>query len=262
MRKYITLIFVALSVMTVIAQTPGTEKWSTQLIEKTVSCPAIASDGTLYLALYGSKMIALNPEDGSTKWTKTTDASYLTASPVIGDDGTIYLASTDNKLYAVNPDGSDKWVFEAGGMFEDTPVIDANNTIYVGSYDGELYAIGADGNVVWSKSYVGNFFSTGVISGNGVLYIASTDFSTSNFYAIDPADGSIIWTVDGIRVCRAPAIGNDGTIYIPSYDGGLYAVSASGEKKWRFVTTEGKWVQSSPVIGTDGKVYVPSNDSK
>ncbi|MFD0713199.1 PQQ-binding-like beta-propeller repeat protein [Paenibacillus sp. GCM10027626] len=54
----------------------------------------------------------------------------------------------------------------------------------------------------------------------------------------------------------SPAIGADGTVYIGSLDGKLYAADKKGKKKWEFATEDK--VYSSPTIGADGTVYIGS----
>src|SRR5208282_3929141 len=54
----------------------------------------------------------------------------------------------------------------------------------------------------------------------------------------------------------SPAIGADGTIYVVSFDGALYAVNPDGTQKWAFLT--GHQVESSPAIGPDGTIYFGS----
>jgi outer membrane protein assembly factor BamB len=52
-----------------------------------------------------------------------------------------------------------------------------------------------------------------------------------------------------------PAIGADGTVYVGSGEGKLYAIKADGTLKWAFASWG--WVQfTSPAIGADGTVYV------
>ena len=55
-----------------------------------------------------------------------------------------------------------------------------------------------------------------------------------------------------------PAIANDGTVYIGSFDQYLYAIYPNGNLKWRYQT--GGIVNSSPSISNDGTVYVGSWD--
>jgi len=60
----------------------------------------------------------------------------------------------------------------------------------------------------------------------------------------------------------SPAIGFDGTVYIGSDDGKVYALDGStGAKKWEFLTGN-RIGPSSPCIGFDETVYIGSYDSK
>ena len=77
-----------------------------------------------------------------------------------------------------------------------------------------------------------------------------------NLYAISPR-GAKKWTFEtGSPIGSSPAIGADGTIYVGSGDRYLYAISADGKKRWAYQT--GEAVYSSPAIGRDGTVYVVS----
>ena len=58
----------------------------------------------------------------------------------------------------------------------------------------------------------------------------------------------------------SPAIGSDGTLYVGSMDGRLYAVNPDGTQKWVFTT--GDIIYSSPAISSDGTIYVGSDDNK
>ncbi len=58
----------------------------------------------------------------------------------------------------------------------------------------------------------------------------------------------------------APAIGFDGTLYVGSADGSIYAVSRSGALVWSYATGDG--VVSSPALSAGGTLYVGSTDTK
>ena len=67
-------------------------------------------------------------------------------------------------------------------------------------------------------------------------------------------------------VSSFPVLGPDGTLYVGSGDGYIYAIVtvgnssvAAGSLKWRYAT--GGQVLSSPVLGPDGTLYVGSYDS-
>jgi outer membrane protein assembly factor BamB len=70
-----------------------------------------------------------------------------------------------------------------------------------------------------------------------------------------PVTGNIKWTFDaGGPVNNSVAVGADGTIYVASDRGVVYAVDASGQMVWSIDL--GAEIGSSPSIGRDGTVYV------
>ncbi len=74
-------------------------------------------------------------------------------------------------------------------------------------------------------------------------------------YAINPS-GTLKWRYQTGGDVYSPAIGSDGTIYVGSNDVYLYAINPSGTLKWRYQT---EWFVGSPAIGSDGTIYVGSN---
>ena len=84
------------------------------------TCPAIGSDGTVYVAAgsgQSGNLYAINT-DGTVKWSYPMCA-YM-SSPAIGSNGTIYVGARTSAndpggtLYAINPSGSKKWTFKTG----------------------------------------------------------------------------------------------------------------------------------------------------
>jgi outer membrane protein assembly factor BamB len=68
-----------------------------------------------------------------------------------------------------------------------------------------------------------------------------------------------VWSVSvGGVVAGSPTVGPDGTIYVVSHDGALYAVTPEGKIRWRFAMGERSW--STPAVAADGTVYVGSDD--
>lgn len=59
----------------------------------------------------------------------------------------------------------------------------------------------------------------------------------------------------------SPAIGSDGTIYIGSDDGRLYAINSNGTLKWQYTTGTGNYIDTSPAISSDGTIYIGSVDN-
>jgi len=66
------------------------------------------------------------------------------------------------------------------------------------------------------------------------------------------------YTTSG-AVRSTPAVADDGTIYVGSDDGHLYAINPDGSLKWKSVAIG--QVKSSPAIGLDGVVYVGTDNN-
>jgi outer membrane protein assembly factor BamB len=77
-------------------------------------------------------------------------------------------------------------------------------------------------------------------------------------WAINP-DGTPRWSfVAGNEIRSAPAVSLDGAVYFGCRDRKLYALRPDGKKRWEFLT--GGWVDSSPALAQDGTVYFGSWD--
>jgi len=107
------------------------------------------------------------------------------------------------------------WRFETDGWVETTPTIDSDGTIYFGGDYGGL---------------------------------------TRYLFAINP-NGTLKWKykTGGLILGSSPAIAEDGTIYIGSWDCKLYAINPNGTLKWTVGT--GGSIASSPAITDDGTIY-------
>lgn len=193
----------------------GSLRWSFQTGADIFSSPAIGPDGTIYVGSWDKNLYAIKG-DGTQKWVFPT-GDKIWASPAIGSDGTIYIGSTDGYLYAINPDGSLRWSFQTS-ITTSSAVIGADGTICVG--EGPFNAISPDGQLKWSLPVWSS--ASPAIGSNGDIFV--TDTNLYNLVAIS-ANGVIKWTfpIPGSR--SSPAIGSDGTIYVGSSDGNLYAIN-------------------------------------
>jgi outer membrane protein assembly factor BamB len=88
---------------------------------------------------------------------------------------------------------------------------------------------------------------------------------TSRVGIIGPQSLKVKWTFNTGGTVWGPVVGRDGTVYVPSNDGFLYAVNRDGTEKWRFdlqlppnpVNAEDPTTPSQhAVIGNDGTIYV------
>jgi len=80
-----------------------------------------------------------------------------------------------------------------------------------------------------------------------------------NLFAVSP-DGKVKWKFKtSMEIKSSPAVGTDGTIYFGCRDRKFYALTPAGDLKWTFAT--GAWVDSSPAIAADGTIYFGSWDT-
>lgn len=83
------------------------------------------------------------------------------------------------------------------------------------------------------------------------------DFSKAVTYTVAAEDGTTQAYVATVTVAKPV---NNGTVYIGSFDGNLYALDAlTGAKKWQFIT--GDIIKGTPTV-VNGVVYFASNDKK
>ncbi|UCC97048.1 MAG: PQQ-like beta-propeller repeat protein [Phycisphaerales bacterium] len=220
----------------------GTELWSFRTKGpgpvpngSILASPAIGSDGTVYVAgLYDPNLYALDPNDGTLKWTCSFDSrGWPFASPVVATDGTIYQSLLyDTRLYAIEPRG--------GAIIWATDMADPLTGWFDPNYaDDYGYASG------WSEPALGP---------EGTIYVS---FDDPYLRAVDP-NGSIKWVTKlGVTGGFTLAVGSDGLIYAAGDDGSLCVVKPDGTKTAGF-QSEGRL--NFPVIAADGAVIVA--DSK
>lgn len=124
-----------------------------------------------------------------------------------------------------------------------------------------IYAVNtADGTQLWKFPAEANasaaFYATPVLSQDGTQLLIG-DYGNV-FHSLDPKTGTENWKYEQIqgRIVGSPLATAD-SIYVPSTDTHLYALTLQGQFRWSFKASHALWAQ--PV--TDGKlIYVASMD--
>ena len=239
----------------------GTLKWTYQSETNfSYSSPSIGADGIVYVGS-GNDLLAIKP-DGNLLW-KYRVREEVASSRAIALDGTIYVRGRSDYLCAINKDGTLKWRLYLGisyhaGIGVSSPAIGTDGTIYTpGMVEGSgLYAINPDGSIKWVylDIEVSNNNKTPAVASDGTIYIAGT----GRLIAVD-SDGNLKWTFDLNWFSNSsPAIDDNGTIYIGTWDHYFCAINPDGTLKWSFETLNN--IDSSSAIGTDGTIYFGSWD--
>jgi outer membrane protein assembly factor BamB len=208
----------------------GTGKWDFMTGGEVFSSPAIASDGTIYVGSNDGRLYAVNP-DGTEMWNFLTGGA-MHSSPAVGVDGAIYVGSFDGRVYAVNPDGTEKWSYLIGGDVVSSPAIAADGTVYVTSqHDARVHAVNPDGSAKWSYLYGGDpMGSSPVIAPDGTIYVGTGEPEFLAFNPDGTLKWT--YTMDYSEMWSAAAVAADGTIYVSFVDWPFTALNADGSLLW------------------------------
>lgn len=178
----------------------GTLKWTaaySALGGFASSAIALANDGTVYVSaklntpvapdtLADGIFMALNPSDGSVKWSVTlVDTNVEQGGPAVAADGTVYLGNNGGTMKAYNPvNGAVLWTFPSTGSIggiEVVPAIDNLGRLYFGTTTGNFYVLNSDGTEAYTMLDLGDRIdSSAAIDKDGSIYVASTDGTGAN----------------------------------------------------------------------------------
>ena len=261
----------------------GEERWRFDTRFSIMSSPAVA-DGQVYFGGDDWSVHSLDALTGDEVWKFETRGS-VSSSPVISG-GILYVGSMDGSLYALQASNGrfrlrmrNREVASSpavhGGIVYYTArsilfAVDATarnwpleNGLTRGAWT-QLYGMGLApqpppfSGFLWSHRLSGSAMSTTApVVVDGIIYTTSGKM----VHAVDIKDTEnrkTIWSsYTGGTIYSSPAFGN-GTVYVGSGDGRLYAMDASdGSIEWSFAT--GDNIASSPLL-SNGVVYVGSTD--
>ncbi|MDE2589608.1 MAG: PQQ-binding-like beta-propeller repeat protein [Patescibacteria group bacterium] len=205
----------------------GTLKWKINISNRATiqSSPVIGADGTIYLGSEGSStyswvdagMYALNPSDGSIKWSFLTPNCSADSSAALGTDGTIYFACSGQtgSLYALNPDGTQKWSYFTGnGAGIASPTIGGDGTIYFSLQNSTFNALNPNGTLKWTYANLTSGTSVPPIDADGTLYVNS-----DGIYAFTdkiPVIGAISVSPNPVQINNAVTASSSFTDAVPN----------------------------------------------
>lgn len=242
----------------------GTEKWRFPTGEIVDSSALIGDDGTIYVPAGDGNLYALNP-DGTEQWRlqspgKDGFITWWEGHIAMSADGTLVLGNDDFHVYAVRRDGTYLWDFPTGDQVWSCAGFTPDGTLLIGSNDVSLRALAPDGTLKARWTTLGPVTSSPAVADDGSLAVVG---SFDGFvHAVDPARGEeAAWTfATRDHIYGSAAVGADGTFYIGSADGTLYALAPDGTQRWAFDTLDP--IRSSPAIDGEGTVYFGGADGR
>lgn len=217
------------------------------------AAPAIADDGTIYIACENESLYALNA-NLTRRWTAPLDLG-VHATAAIGADGAVFVQTDGDSCYCIEPTGARRWAAWTGGG-PSSPVVGPDGTVFVATDNGLLYALNpADGSRKgqYSLGSQSIFASPAIDLGRGAIYVANEE---GRLASVGLADLSLEnWTADVGPAASTPVIGADGRVYVGG-GGKLHCLSPeNGNPHWSFDPPLGNGTVSSPAISQDGYAY-------
>jgi len=208
----------------------GQKRWQISL-GGGVSGPSVV-DGSIYVTDGNGIVHAVDAATGSQRWQSTTQVVGAT-SAAVGGSG-VYIGTSDGALVALDArTGAQLWrtAVAASGNVVNPPAFN-NGDVFVGTaLDGFFALDGASGAIRWHFDTGSDITGTAVATDTAVYIGAGTEAKSGHLWALDPATGRVLWTVDD--PISTPAIA-DGIGYSVS---GIGIVTArdltTGTERWR-----------------------------
>ena len=250
--------------------TSGEEQWSKNV--GSLSRAPVVFDTVVY-APSNNGVYALDAETGEQQWVFEGIAGREEAQrPLVGDDklyvgiGTLD-ANSEGRVYGLRrSNGEQVWQYDGlrqtgGGA---SRVVSGKESVIFTSFTGKvLTAVNqSDGSQQWSVDGLGETVSVDAapaVGQNAVFFIhegANAEYGPGVVRAIDPTNGSTTWTFDLGKRSQAPPTVANGTVYVGTDDGWLYALNAAdGEKRWEYQIQTGGNIRAKPTV-SNGRIYV------
>jgi outer membrane protein assembly factor BamB len=220
------------------------------------------AEGTLVFGNQSVGLVSIYPGLNQQRWVLPIPGGVISELAV--DRDSVYFGGGDGFVYSVNLDtGRVNWRYEVRNPNISRPTI-SQGRVLITTSDDTVYAFDAGtGKWLWhyrrrsSPSATIMGASQPLVDGQEVLAGLSDGFLVS----LSLPDGQLKWERklhQGTKFTDVDAhpVLENGTLYVPSYDGSLYALKRQGgDVLWRFDAGGSKHV-----LVEDQKLYLPSSE--
>jgi len=213
----------------------GNVIWANDVYDGKVEDIQMDHDSNVY-AIGDNGTLRKFEDDGSLEW--GYESENLDSNLALSPDGEIFTTSNeDEKVFKYIPEENE---FEWEYSLKDKPMHIIHRAAPPSSFPR-----------YWERSLKETPWP---VPGYDVRRTSQSPYNTSHL------EGSKLWNFDiGDSVSRSnPVIDDDGTIYVGSNDGHLYAIHQNGTQKWRFEMDEDTYFRGSVAISEGGSVVAIS----
>lgn len=195
-------------------------------------------------------------------WTHGVEGEVWTPAADVG--GTVVVATLSGRVVGLGPDGGETFTVDLGKELSIGPVADpGGGRFFLCGTDGKVRGMDLGGAEQWSVNVGGACGGTPAVAAGQVV----VPVSGGDVVSLAATDGGQLWKGSlPDLISASPAVAPDGTVYIGSQNGSLYALQG-GSVAWSYATGGEVW--STPAVGpvgeepgpADGAVFFGSNDS-
>jgi outer membrane protein assembly factor BamB len=241
----------------------GTLKWKFATGDIIDSTAILAADGTIFVPAGDGYLYALDA-NGAMKWKLSALGNlgfikWWEGHIAMGHDGTLYAGNDDRHLYAVSQAGDIDWTYTTLDQVWSAAAVATDGNLYFGANDFIVRSATPAGVRRWSALTLGPVASSPMIYADGSTIVVGSFDGYVHAYDVD--DGKELWTfAANDHIYATPALAADGTIYVGSADGTMYALNPDGSLKWRYDTLDP--IRSSASIDADGNLYFGCGDGR
>lgn len=239
-------------------------RWSTQLTGAVVPGPVIGTDGSILVATNSGILTALNPRDGSVRWSFDGGGSYgfdLSTSPAVLADGTIVWPGTADTLFGLSASGHREWSLPFDGVVL-SPAVAGRDRVYVADGSGHLTALVVQGGKVtkkWRLALGDTSFSSPSVGPEGNIYTSDA----THLYAVRDlgASGVVRWSFTTKKMIEvSSAVAPDGTVILGTNHDKEYGIRSDGTVRWAIDI--GDYTYSSSTATPAGLAYFADNTGR
>jgi outer membrane protein assembly factor BamB len=216
---------------TLYAVTPaGKVRWSFKAGDEISSSPTVGADGRVYFC---ADSVYCFDAKGRRRWAfGAPNGDYFFAAPVPDTNGLTYAGNFDGYLYCLGPNGRLLWRAPTTDDCEirSETAFDLDGSLWFGSDAEYLFRKDPGGSPRDVYEAIDVVVATPAVSDKGSVYCLPDDGTLVGF----TRSGRLLLKLEvasgdkDVYYTSAPTIGPDGTIYVGSWDGGLYALRGDG----------------------------------
>lgn len=173
--------------------------------------------------------------------------------PALTAEGDVVVATLSGKVARVTPAGAVVWTAELGERIYASPLI-TRDAVVLGSDARRFVSLAlATGKTRWQLDADGEAdVAPAEAPGGGVIAAAGRVL-----YGLRENGGVRFRLKLPRKIYAAPAVADDGTIYVGAQDHRLYAIAKEGTVRWS--RDLGADVDCAPAIGDDGTIFAASD---